>query len=38
MPTGPKLYKFQEQAVDELCAGKKICILPTGAEIGRAHV
>ena len=31
MPTAPKLYKFQEQAVNELCAGKKICILPTGA-------
>ena len=27
----PSLYKFQEQAVDDLDAGKRICILPTGA-------
>lgn len=29
--SAPKLYRFQEQAVDDLNDGKHICILPTGA-------
>jgi hypothetical protein len=29
--SSPKLYRFQEQAVDDLRDGKHICILPTGA-------
>lgn len=27
----PTLYKFQQRAVSDLCAGKHFCILPTGA-------